>query len=605
MFLPINKEEMKSRQWEEVDFVYVSGDAYVDHPSFGVAIISRILEAFGYRIGIIAQPNITNKESFMEFGKPRLGFLVTAGNIDSMVNHYAVSKRRRDKDNYSPGGKMGLRPDNATITYCQKIRNIYPKTKIIIGGIEASLRRLAHYDYMKDTIVKSILLESSADLLLYGMGDKNIVEMAEALNSGLQIEDVIYIRGTVWKTRNKNNIPSDAIYLPSYQELKENKLNYAKSFYLQYQNTDPFSAKPLVEKYGDIYIIQNLPNEPIEQSYLDWVYSLPYERTYHPIYKEGIPAIQEVKYSLAINRGCFGSCSFCAITSHQGRIIQSRSKESIVFEAQQIINDRDFKGYIHDVGGPTANFYHPSCEKQLKYGTCKNKQCLHPNKCSNLFVDHNDYLDILRTLRKLPGVKKVFVRSGLRYDYLMYDKDETFFKELVEHHISGQLKVAPEHISDEVLFYMQKPGRKLYDRFVKKYYQINQELNKNQYLVPYLMSSHPGCTLNDAIMLAEYIRDNKLYIEQVQDFYPTPSTLATCMYYTGVDPRTMEEVYVAKSKEEKAMQRALMQYKNPRNYDLVKKALIKAGRTDLIGNGSNCLIPTSLPVKRPLKYRKR
>ena len=591
MFLPICKQDLIDRGIEQLDFVYISGDAYVDHPSFGHAIISRVLEAHGYKIGIIPQPNIKNPDWMDELGLPKLGFLVTSGNIDSMVNHYYVSKKRRLKDNYSPNGEMGLRPDNAVITYCNMIKNKYPDIPLIIGGIEASLRRLAHYDYISDKLKKSILIDSKADLLLYGMGERSIVEMADSLSAGLDISDIIYIKGSTWKTKNKDYIPSDAIFLPNYRELKTDRLNYARSFYVQYTNTDPFSAKPLVEEYDGIYVVQNTPSLPLDEELMDWTYSLPYERTYHPIYNnKPIPAIQEVQNSIVINRGCFGSCSFCALTMHQGRIIQSRSKQSVVDEAKIIIKSPSFKGYIHDVGGPTANFYHPSCKKQLEEGTCPKRQCLHPTPCKNLEISHDDYLDILRTLRKLDGIKKVFVRSGIRYDYLMYDKDETFFKELVEHHISGQLKVAPEHISNNVLYYMQKPSKELYVKFTKRYKEINKELKKEQYLVPYLMSSHPGCTLNDAILLAEYIRDEKIYVEQVQDFYPTPSTLATCMYYTGVDPRTMKSVYVAKSKEEKAMQRALMQYKNPKNHDLVKKALIQANRKDLIGYSKHCLI---------------
>ena len=581
MFLPICKQDLIDRGIEQLDFVYISGDAYVDHPSFGHAIISRVLEAHGYKIGIIPQPNIKNPNWMDELGLPRLAFLVTSGNIDSMVNHYYVSKKRRTKDNYSPNGEMGLRPDNAVIKYCNMLKEKYPDIPVVIGGIEASLRRLAHYDYMEDRLKKSILVDSKADLLLYGMGERSIVEMADSLDSGLDISDVIYIKGSAWKTKNKDYLPTDAIFLPTYRDLKTDRLNYARSFYVQYTNTDPFSSKPLVEEYNDIYVVQNTPTLPLDQELMDWTYSLPYERTYHPIYNDKpIPAIQEVQNSIVINRGCFGSCSFCALTMHQGRIIQSRSKESVVDEAKKIIKSPSFKGYIHDVGGPTANFYHPSCKKQLESGTCPKRQCLHPTACKNLEISHDDYLDILRTLRKLDGIKKVFVRSGIRYDYLMYDKDDTFFKELVQHHISGQLKVAPEHISNNVLFYMQKPPKELYVKFTKKYKEINKQFNKDQYLVPYLMSSHPGCTLNDAILLAEYIRDERIFVEQVQDFYPTPSTLATCMYYTGVDPRTMKPVYVAKSKEEKAMQRALMQYKNPKNHDLVKKALIQAKRFD-------------------------
>lgn len=592
MFLPISQKDLKERKWEELDFVYISGDAYVDHPSFGVAIISRVLEAHGYKVGIIAQPDITKPNWMDKLGKPRLAYLVSAGNIDSMVNHYSVSKRRRDKDNYSPGGKMGLRPDYPTIVYSNMLKEKYPNTPVIVGGIEASLRRLAHYDYLTNSLKKSILIDSKADLLLYGMGENSIIELADSLNSGIDIKYITYIKGSVWKTTDKESIPSDAIELPTYKELCQDKLNYAKSFYIQYQNNDAINAKMLYEKYKDIYVVQNTPAEPLTREMMDWVYSLPYERNYHPIYEKygGIPAILEVKNSITINRGCFGGCSFCALTSHQGRIIQSRSKESVVEEAIKISSDPSFKGYINDIGGPTANFYNPSCKQQLLRGTCPNRECLHPKPCKNLIVDHTEYLDILRTVRKLPKIKKVFVRSGIRYDYLMYDKNNEFFEDLVEHHISGQLKVAPEHISDCVLMYMQKPGSELYKQFVEKYKAINKSKNKDQYLVPYLMSSHPGSRLEDAIMLAEYLNSEGLNVEQVQDFYPTPSTLATCMYYTGVDPRTMKEVYIAKTKEEKAMQRALIHFRNPKNYDLVKKALILAKRYDLIGYGKNCLI---------------
>lgn len=597
MFLPVCKKDLKERNIEQVDFVYVSGDAYVDHPSFGVAIISRVLEALGYTVAILPQPNWRDEKSFLEFGEPRLGFLVTSGNIDSIVNHYAVSKKPRSTDSYSEGGETGHRPDYAVKVYCNIIRKLFPNKPIIIGGIEASLRRLAHYDYYKDTLMKSILIDSKADIISYGMGEQTISEIADALNSGLDIKDIIYLRGCVWRTKDKNLIPSDAIYLPSYEELKKDKLNYARSFYVQYQNNDPYTSNVLVEKYGDEYIIQNQPCFPFEQEYLDWVYSLDYERTYHPMYKKGVPAILEVKFSIAMNRGCMGSCAFCALTSHQGRIMQARSKESIIEEAKKIIKDPEFKGYIHDIGGPTANFYNKGCEKQEEYGTCKNKLCLFPKKCNKLIVSHDKYLDILKAVRSLKGVKKVFVRSGIRYDYLIYDEDDTFFRELVQNHISGQLKVAPEHISDKVLSYMQKPNHDVYERFVSKYYKLNKEYNKNQFLVPYLMSSHPGCELTDAIKLAEYLKKNNLRVDQVQDFYPTPGTLATCMYYTEVDPRTpdLEKVYVAKNPHEKAMQRALIQYSKPNNQKLVYEALQKAKRFDLIGYGKECLIK---PIKR-------
>lgn len=591
-FLPISKEEMKQRGWEQVDFVYVSGDAYVDHPSFGHAIITRVLEAHGYKVGIIAQPDWKNKESIMVFGEPRLGFLVSSGNMDSMVNHYTVSKKRRKADAFTPGGVMGKRPDYAAVVYSNLIRQVYKKTPIILGGIEASLRRLAHYDYWSNKLKRSILLDSGADILSYGMGERSIVEIAEALDSGMAVSDITYIDGTVCKVKSLDCV-YDAITLQSYDELQKDKLNYARSFYVQYCNTDPFTAKRLVEPYGEhLYIVQNPPSKPLSQSEMDRVYSYPYMRTYHPSYEElgGVPAIEEVKYSLISNRGCFGACSFCALTFHQGRIIQTRSHESLIEEAKKFIWDKDFKGYIHDVGGPTANFRAPACEKQLTHGACKNKQCLFPKPCKNMRVDHKDYLRLLRKLRELPNVKKVFIRSGIRFDYLMADKDETFFKELCEHHVSGQLKVAPEHISDAVLQKMGKPENCVYQAFTKKYKQINERIGKNQFLVPYLMSSHPGSTMKEAVELAEYLRDLGYMPEQVQDFYPTPSTISTCMYYTGVDPRTMEKVYVPVNPHEKAMQRALIQYRNPKNYDLVLEALKVADRMDLVGYDKKCLI---------------
>ncbi len=592
MFLPISKEDLIERNIEQLDFILVSGDAYVDHPSFGIAIISRLLESHGYSVGIVAQPNMRNDLDFLELGTPRLGFLVSSGNIDSMVNHYTVSKRKRSKDMYSPGGRMGLRPDYATVKYSQILRKLFANTPILIGGIEASLRRTAHYDYWKDTVSKSILIDSKADILIYGMSELSIIEVADYLHSGLDVKDIVFIKGTVFKTKNPDYIPSDGIILPTYDEILENKKTYAKSFLIKHRNTDHISAKPLVEIYRNHTIVQNPPNRPLTKDEMDNVYSLPFERNYHPIYTTlgHIPAIDEVKFSIISNRGCFGECSFCALTYHQGRIIQSRSKESIIEEGIKITKDKDFKGYIHDVGGPTANFYDVACEKQDKHGVCLNKSCLSDEACPLLKVTHKNYLDVLRDLRKLPGIKKVFVRSGVRYDYVMYDKNPEFFSELVEHHVSGQLKVAPEHISDAVLDKMNKPKRELYDSFVKKYYELNKIHDKNQFLVPYLMSSHPGSTLNEAIELAEYIRDLKYYPEQVQDFYPTPGTLSTCMYHTGLDPRTMEKVYVPTTKEEKAMQRALIQYRNPKNYHLVVKALRKAGRDDLIGFEKHCLI---------------
>ena len=594
-FLPVSREDMEKRGWDSVDFVYVSGDAYVDHPSFGHAIITRVLEAHGYRVGIIAQPDWRKKESIAVFGKPRLGFLVSAGNMDSMVNHYTVSKKRRHDDSYTPGGAYGKRPDYATIVYGNLIRQTYKNVPIIIGGIEASLRRLGHYDYWSDSMKRSVLLDSSADLLLYGMGERSIVEVADALNAGIDIKDVTFVNGTVFKAKNLDSV-YDYIRLPDYREIASDKKMYAKSFYTQYTNTDAFSGKRLVEGYSDHeYVVQNPAAKPLSTSEMDRVYALNYMRTWHPMYDKdgGVPAISEVKFSLVSNRGCFGGCSFCALTFHQGRIIQTRSHESLIKEAEQFQWDADFKGYIHDVGGPTANFRHTSCEKQLTKGVCPNKQCLFPKPCANLKVDHTDYLELLRKLRQLPKVKKVFIRSGIRFDYLMADSDDTFMRELCQYHVSGQLKVAPEHVSDAVLQKMGKPQNSVYQKFIKKYKQINDELGKKQYLVPYLMSSHPGSTMKEAVALAEYLRDLGYMPEQVQDFYPTPSTLSTCMYYTGYDPRTMEKVYVPKDAHEKAMQRALIQYRNPKNYDLVCEALTKAGRTDLIGYDKHCLIRPS------------
>ncbi|MBE5921522.1 MAG: YgiQ family radical SAM protein [Lachnospiraceae bacterium] len=591
-FLPTTREEMLARGWDACDFVYVIGDAYVDHPSFGHAIISRVLESKGFRVGIIAQPDWKNEESIDVFGKPRLGFLVMAGNMDSMVNHYSVSKKRRDKDAFSPGGEMGLRPDYATVVYGNLIRRKYRDVPMVIGGIEASLRRLAHYDYWANKVKRSILLDSGADLLIYGMGERAIIEVAEALESGIDVKDITFVRGCIYKTKSIEDVV-DPIVLPEFDEVKQSKETYAKSFYTQYCNTDPFVAKPLVESYGSgRYVVQNPPQKPLSESEMDWVYSLPYCRNYHPKYEEagGIPAISEVKFSLVSNRGCFGGCSFCALTFHQGRIIQTRSHRSILEEAKRMVWEPDFKGYIHDVGGPTANFRHTSCEKQKTKGVCPNKQCLFPKPCKNLTVDHKDYLELLRKLRELPNVKKVFVRSGIRFDYLMCDSDDTFMHELVQHHISGQLKVAPEHVSDPVLQLMGKPSNDVYQAFSKKYTKLNEEMGKKQFVVPYLMSSHPGSTLKDAILLAEHLRDLGYMPQQVQDFYPTPSTISTCMYYTGLDPRTMKPVYVPKNPHEKAMQRALIQYRNPANYDLVHEALITAGRKDLIGFDKKCLI---------------
>ena len=606
-FLPIDREDMKKRGWDEVDFVYVCGDAYVDHPSFGAAIITRILEAHGYRIGFIAQPDWKDDSSIQVFGRPRLGFLVSAGNMDSMVNHYTVSKKRRNQDAYTPGGVIGKRPDYATIVYCNLIRKVYKKVPIIIGGIEASLRRLAHYDYWSNTLKHSILMDSQANILIYGMGEHSVVEIADALDSGLAVEDITYVHGTVYHAKNLDSV-YDYEMLPSFDELKKDKKEYAASFYTQYCNTDSITAKCLVESYGNNgYDVQNPPSAPLTEVEMDDVYELPYMRAYHPSYEKdgGVPALNEIKFSLTSNRGCFGGCSFCALTFHQGRVIQTRSHESLVNEAKEMTKDPDFKGYIHDVGGPTANFRHTACEKQKKYGVCTNKQCLFPKPCQNLKVDHKDYLALLKKIRQIPGVKKVFVRSGIRFDYVMADSDDTFLRELCKYYISGQLRVAPEHISDAVLDKMGKPHNAVYEQFIKRYQKVNATVGKEQFVVPYLMSSHPGSTLKEAVELAEYLRDLGYMPEQVQDFYPTPSTISTCMYYTGVDPRTMEEVYVPVNPHEKAMQRALIQYRNPHNYDLVKEALIKAGRTDLIGFEEGCLIAPRKEHWREEKWDKK
>lgn len=591
---------MEERGWEQLDFVYISGDAYVDHPSFGHAIITRLLEAHGFKVGIIAQPDWKDKNSITILGEPRLGFLVSAGNMDSMVNHYSVSKKHRRTDAYTPGGVMGKRPDYAAVVYSNLIRQVYKKTPIILGGIEASLRRLAHYDYWSDKLKRSILLDSGADLISYGMGEHSIIEIAEALDSGIAVSDITFIAGTVYKTKSLDSV-YDAEILPGYEDMKQDKLEYARSFYTQYCNTDPFAGKSLVEPYNDhMYVVQNPPALPLSEGEMDDVYGLPYMRTYHPSYEKdgGVPAISEVKFSLISNRGCFGGCSFCALTFHQGRIMQVRSHESLLDEAKMITQEKDFKGYIHDVGGPTANFRQPSCEKQLTRGVCKNRQCLFPKPCPNLKVDHRDYIKLLKELRDIPKVKKVFIRSGIRFDYVVADKSDAFLEELCRYHVSGQLKVAPEHVSDDVLTLMGKPENSIYQEFVKKYNKMNQKIHKDQYLVPYLMSSHPGSRMKDAVELAEHIRDLGYMPEQVQDFYPTPSTISTCMYYTGVDPRTMRPVYVPKNPHEKAMQRALIQYRDPKNYDLVMEALKKAHRMDLVGFDKHCLI-------RPRKFEGR
>ena len=591
-FLPVSRADMEARGIDQLDFVYVIGDAYVDHPSFGAAIISRLLESHGYQVGIIAQPDFRHAESIMALGEPRLGFLVSAGNMDSMVNHYSVAKKHRKVDSYTPGGEMGKRPDRAVIVYCNLIRQKYKHVPIIAGGIEASLRRMAHYDYWSDSLRRSILLESGADLVSYGMGERSIVAIADALDAGMPVKDITYIPGTVCKVRSLDEI-SDYTVLPDYESICKDKKKYAESFYIQYSNTDPFSGKRLVEPYSqNCFIVQNPASEPLTMEEMDQVYDLPFQRTWHPMYDAagGIPALSEVKFSLVSCRGCFGGCSFCALTFHQGRIIQTRSHESLIKEAKLMIEEPDFKGYIHDVGGPTADFRAPACEKQMTKGVCPHKQCLFPEPCKNLRADHSDYIALLRKLRALPKVKKVFIRSGIRFDYVLADKKSTFLEELCRYHVSGQLKVAPEHVSDPVLACLGKPKAAVYQEFCRQYKKMNERLGLKQYLVPYLMSSHPGSTMKEAVELAEYCRDLGYMPEQVQDFYPTPSTISTCMYYTGLDPRTMTAVYVPKDPHEKEMQRALIQYRNPANRVLVREALLKAGREDLIGYGPKCLL---------------
>ena len=609
-FLPLNRREMTALGWKRPDFVYVIGDAYVDHPSFGHAIISRVLENAGYKVAICSQPDWKDPDSVNGFGTPRLGWLVSGGNMDSMVNHYSVGKHRRKTDAYTDGGAIGKRPDYATVVYCNLIRRTHPHEPIIIGGIEASLRRLAHYDYWSDRLKRSILLDSQADLLLYGMGEKSIVEVADALNNGLSVRDLTFLTGTAYRTTEAD--PDGAIVLPAYDELLQSKRRYAESFCLQYQNTDPFSAKRLIEPYGREFVVQNPPQMPLTTEEMDAVYALPYENAPHPSYKNGVPAIAEVQFSLVSNRGCFGGCSFCALTFHQGRIVQTRSHASLLEEAERMTQHPQFKGYIHDVGGPTANFRQPACEKQRKSGACPNRQCLFPKPCRNLRADHTDYVNLLRELRALPRVKKVFVRSGIRFDYLLADKSDAFLQELVRYHVSGQLKVAPEHVSAPVLRRMGKPEHAVYEEFCRRYRALNERLGLKQFLVPYLMSSHPGSTLTEAVELAEYCRDLGYMPEQVQDFYPTPSTLSTVMYYTGLDPRTMEPVYVPTDPHEKAMQRALIQYRDPKNYALVHEALEKAHRTDLIGFDAKCLIrprkgekPAAKQASAPKKQTKQ
>lgn len=590
-FLPVSKADMKKRGWDHYDFLYVIGDAYVDHPSFGHAIISRVLESYGYRVAILPQPDWHSAEAFKSLGRPRLGVLVSAGNIDSMVNHYTVSKKKRHDDAYAPENKAGHRPDRATIVYCNRIREAFGKIPILIGGVEASLRRFAHYDYWDDKVRRSILFDSRADILMYGMGERQIAEIADLLNDGIAVENITTIPGTCFISSSADGYKE----IPSYESCVESKREYAVSCREQYIEQNPYLGKALAQKHGNRYLIQNPPQPPLDTYELDKVYALPYMRTYHPMYEKygGIKAIEEVKFSLAANRGCYGSCNFCALAFHQGRVVTSRSDESLIAEAKLMIKDKDFKGYIHDVGGPTANFRELACEKQRTKGACMNKHCLYPSPCKNMKIDHKKYLALLRKLRALPGVKKVFIRSGIRFDYLIADKDDTFFKELIKYHISGQLKVAPEHISDNVLKYMGKPKNDVFNEFSDKFYELNEKMGLKQYLVPYLMSSHPGSTVRDAVRLAEYLNIHHINPQQVQDFYPTPGTISTCMFYTGLDPFTMEKVYVPKSPKEKAMQRALLQFKNPENYDIVKEALISVGREDLIGNSPRCLIRAS------------
>ncbi len=594
MFLPVSQNDLKKRGIDQLDFIYVSGDAYVDHPSFGHAIITRVLENAGYSVGIIAQPDWHSCEPFKALGAPRLGFLVSAGNIDSMVNHYTVSKKLRSSDAYTPGGAFGKRPDRATVVYCNRIREAFGrKMPIIIGGIEASLRRFAHYDYWSDKVRRSILIDSGADLLIYGMGEHQIIEIAELLNCGVPVNQIKSVNGTAYIESIGQPLPDECIVIPSYDEVSQNKKSYTEATKIQYEEQDAVRGKPIAQADNNKkYIVQLPPSPPLTTEELDAVYELPYEGTYHPSYEAlgGVPAIEEIKFSITSCRGCFGACSFCALAFHQGRTVTARSHESILREVEAPTKRADFKGYIHDVGGPTANFRAPSCKKQLSHGVCKNKQCLFPEPCKNLEVSHSDYLELLQKIRKVSGVKQVFIRSGIRFDYLLADKDDRFFTELCRHHISGQLRVAPEHISDNVLKYMGKPKNAVYEKFLHKFDIINKKSGKNQYVVPYLMSSHPGSTLKDAIKLAEYLRAKRLTPEQVQDFYPTPGSISTCMYYTGIDPRTMQSVYVPKSYEEKQMQRALLQSAKPENYTTVLAALKKAKRLDLVGNSPDCLI---------------
>ncbi len=589
-FLPISKPDMEKRGWDELDFLYIVGDAYVDHPSFGHAIISRVLESHGYKVGIISMPDWHSKKDFMRLGKPRLAVLVSSGNIDSMVNHYTASKKKRSEDLYAPGGKAGLRPDRATIVYCNRIREAFGDIPILIGGVEASLRRFAHYDYWDDKVRRSILADSGADILMYGMGEHQIVEVADCLASGMHVHDITYIKGTCYMSDTDDIF--DSVKIPSFEECSAKKRDYALSVQLQQREQNPYLGKTLVQQHGDRFLVQNPPSEPLLREELDRVYELPYQKNYHPVYEDkgGVPAINEVKFSVASSRGCFGGCNFCALAFHQGRIVTSRSHNSIIKEVKEMTRMPDFKGYIHDVGGPTANFRSPACEKQKTKGACSDKQCLFPTVCKNMKPNHKEYTELLRKLRNIEKVKKVFIRSGIRFDYLIADKNDEFFYELCRHHVSGQLKVAPEHVSDNVLKCMGKPEKSVYKCFSDKFYKINEQLGKKQFLVPYLMSSHPGSTLNDAINLAVYLKENGLHPQQVQDFYPTPGTVSTCMFYTGLNPMTMEKVYVPRSYREKMMQRALLQPTRPENYNLVTDALKFAHREDLIGYGAHCLI---------------
>ena len=594
-FLPVSRADMEARGWDQCDFVYICGDAYVDHPSFGMAIISRVLEHAGYRVGIICQPDWTDPASIAALGEPRLGFLISAGNMDSMVNHYTVNKKPRREDAYTPGGRAGARPNRAVTVYGNLIRRTFKDKPIIIGGIEASLRRLAHYDYWQDKLKRSVLLDSGADILLYGMGERSIVEVADALDGGLPVDQITFVNGSVYRTSGTGALDNvfDYELLPSWDVLEKDRLAYARSFNIQQQNMDPITGGRLVEPYPNgVYVVQNPPSAPLTEREMDEVAELPYARHWHPDYDVagGIPAFDEIRFSISSNRGCFGECSFCALAFHQGRMVQVRSRESIMREAEALTHDPEFKGYINDVGGPTANFFKPACKKQLTHGVCKNRRCLWPNVCRNIDTNEDAYAELLRDLRQIPGVKKVFVRSGIRFDYTMADASDKFLVELLQHHVSGQLRLAPEHVSDAVLSVMGKPRREVYDAFVERFERLSAEYGLKQYVVPYLISSHPGSTMKEAVELAEAVRDMGYMPEQVQDFYPTPSTMSTCMFYTGVDPRTMEPVYIPRDPHEKAMQRALIQYRKPENYKLVKEALRKAGREDLIGYGAKCLI---------------